>query len=111
MTSRLPSSVPSVVPPHPSIPSRLPTRHSSTHPFHQTPRKVDHLLPCFRDEAERVDPVATLSLGLDHRIGPVLIEEDEEFDETGGRVNGEEEGGLGGEGFGDEIWRGEGVKS
>jgi len=33
----------------------------------------------------------------------VLVEEDEEFDKAGGRVDGEEEGGLGGKGFGYKI--------
>jgi len=102
MTSRLPSS-PSVVPPYSPISSSLSRSHSSSHPFHQTPREVDHLLPGLGDETERVDPVSTLTLGLNHRVGPVLVEEDEEFDKAGGRVDGEEEGGLGGKGFGYKI--------
>ena len=33
----------------------------------------------------------------------MLIEEDEEFDETGGRIDGEEKGGLRSEGLGYEV--------
>lgn len=79
----MPSHLPRVSSPtDPAIACRFATGDGPSHPLHQTPRKVNHLLPRPADQAQRIRPVAALRVGLIDGPRPVLIEEDEKLEQS-----------------------------